>query len=116
MNQFTMFFLAFQVIGTLILMLTMDAILIESKGIKYKVLYYTIHLFINTLVFLLVKIPIIQFITTSASIYLLTYVYVCDISMRIDTAIIILTTLTVSEFLMVLISGSLIFIGLEHHK
>lgn len=105
MNQFTMFFLAFQLIGTLILMITMDAILIESKGIKYKVLYYTIHLFINTFVFLVVKIPIIQFITTSAAIYLLTYAYVCNTSMRIDAAIIILTTLTVSEFLMVLISG-----------
>lgn len=105
MNQFTAFFLAFQLIGTLILMLTMDAILIESKGIKYKVLYYAINLFINTLVFLFVKKPVIQFITTFATIYLLTYAYVCDTSMRIDAAIIILTILAVSEFVVFLLVG-----------
>lgn len=105
MNQFTIFFLIFQVFGTLILMVTMDAILVESKGIKYKILYYSIHLFINTLIFLFVKKPIIQFITSSSTIYLLTYSYICDTSLKIDAVIIILTTLAVSEFLMVLSVG-----------
>ncbi len=105
MNQFTLFFLAFQVIGTLILMLTMDTILIESKGIKYKILYYTVHLLINTFTFLLVKNPIIQFATNLTTLYLLTYSYKSDSYMRIDATIIVLTILSVSEFLVFLLVG-----------